>query len=398
MFTTLYKTLSILCLSALMSSTLIARDIYVDAFATGAADGTNWGDAYPNMATAVADANGVPTADNIHVSAGHYVNFFSYIVTTPCTVRSNGSGPVTFESIAFARPIFEIDHTDIHFYDIEFRLSATHVHGHRSGVRFDRCKFTQASQTSVVGDHCTLMRFKDCIFSKNSSPGPGGAILSNNNRLVTIHDSVFRKNSSLDNGGAFHGTSNTVLGMIECHNTRFVNNQAALNGGAVSLTNTNATLINNVLSSNRAGQGGAIAFRNIAGLSTLNLINTTVFKNQAFNTGGVWRSNNLMGITRCHVANSIIYNNRSPFTPTLLQQLNQPPTYSSHSCIAGWGGFPWPGSAVIASAPILLPLGQPAPLSPCIDTGNAALCPVRYDITGSPRVVGPGIDMGAYEK
>jgi hypothetical protein len=82
--------------------------------------------------------------------------------------------------------------------------------------------------------------------------------------------------------------------------------QAALNGDALSLSNTNATLINNVLNLNRAGQGGAIAFKNIPGLRTLNLINTTVFKNQGVNTGGVWRSISFMGITRCHVANSII--------------------------------------------------------------------------------------------
>lgn len=391
------KTLSILCLSAFLSSTLVARDIYVDAHATGAADGTNWGDAYTNMATAVADANGVIMADNIHVAAGHYVNFFPYIVTDPCTVRSNGSGPVIFENITFARPIFEIDQTDIHFFDIEFHLSATHVYGHRSGVRFDRCEFIQARLSSVVGDQCTLMQFEKCNFLHNSSPGPGGAILSNDSLLVTIHDSVFFKNSSLDNGGAVHGINNTALGRVECHNTRFVNNEAARNGGGISLANTNATLINNVLSLNYASQGGAIAFKNAGGLSTLNLINTTVFRNQALNTGGVWRSSSFFGNTRCHVANSIVYRNASPATPTLLAQLNQPPNNISHSCVAGWGSIPWPGIGMISSAPLLLPNGRPLPFSPCIDTGNAALCPVPYDITGAPRVLGLNIDMGAYE-
>ena len=259
------KTLAILCLSAFMNSALsTARDIYVDTHATGAADGTNWGDAYTNMAAAVADANGVIMADNIHVAAGHYVNFFPYIVTDPCTVRSNGSGPVIFENITFARPVFEIDHTDIHFFDIEFHLSATHVYGHRSGVRFDRCEFTQARLSSVVGDQCTLMQFDQCNFSHNSSPGPGGAILSNDSLLVTIHDSVFSKNSSSDNGGAVHSINNTALGRVECHNTRFVNNESARNGGGISMVNTNATLINNVLTLNHARQGGAIAFKNAA--------------------------------------------------------------------------------------------------------------------------------------
>ncbi len=398
MFNTLAKTLSILCLSPFLCSSLNARDIYVDAHATGAADGTNWGDAYTNMAAAVADANGVIMADNIHVAAGHYVNFFPYIVTDPCTVRSNGSGPVIFENITFAHPVFEIDQTDIHFFDIEFHLSATHVYGHRSGVRFDRCEFNQASLSSVVGDQCTLMQFENCNFSHNCSPGAGGAILSNDSLLVTIHDSVFRKNSSLNNGGAVHLSSPTIPRRLECHNTRFVNNQAALNGGGLSLTNTNATLINNVLTLNHARQEGAIALKSIVGVSTLNLINTTVFRNQALNTGGIWRSSNFFGNTRCHVANSIVYRNASASTLTLLAQLNQPPSNISHSCVAGWGSLSWPGVAMISSAPVLLPGGRPAPLSPCIDTGNAAFCPVPYDITGSPRVVGPNIDMGAYER
>ena len=376
MISTLPKTLAILCLSAFLSSTLLARDIYVDANATGAADGTNRGDAYTNMAAAVADANSVIMADNIHIAAGHYVNFFPYIVTDPCTVRGNGSGPVIFENITFARPVFEIDQTDIHFFDIEFHLSATHVYGHRSGVRLDRCEFTQARLSSVVGDQCTLMPFDKCNFSHNSSPGPGGVILSNDSLLVTIHDSVFFKNSSLDNGGAVHSINNTALGRVECHNTRFVNN---------------------VLSLNYASQDGAIAFKNAGGLSTLNLINTTVFRNQALNTGGVWRSSSFIGNTRCHVANSIVYRNASPSTPTLLAQLNQPPNNISHSCVAGWGSIPWPGIGMISSAPLLLPNGRPIPFSPCIDKGNAALCPVPDDITGAPRVLGLNIDMGAYE-
>ena len=81
MIRTLHRTLSILCLSAFVSSTLSAREIYVDASATGAANGTNWADAYTNMRDAVADANGASMADNIHVSAGHYVSLSPYMIT-----------------------------------------------------------------------------------------------------------------------------------------------------------------------------------------------------------------------------------------------------------------------------------------------------------------------------
>lgn len=107
MIRTLHRTLSILCLSAFVSSTLSAREIYVDASATGAANGTNWADAYTNMRDAVADANGASMADNIHVSAGHYVSLSPYMITEPCTVRGHGSGAVIFESLALAAPFSE---------------------------------------------------------------------------------------------------------------------------------------------------------------------------------------------------------------------------------------------------------------------------------------------------
>ena len=185
--------------------------------------------------------------------------------------------------------------------------------------------------------------------------------------------------------------------MLECHDTRFVKNSSARNGGAMHLLNTNATLINNVLTLNDATCGGAIAFRNTTGLSLLNLINTTVFRNQAFHVGGIWRGPRLFGSTHCSIANSIVYNNASLSTSVLRGQLNHPPTSIVHSCVDGWGSLPWPGFGMISSAPMLLPNGRPTMFSPCIDAGNAALCPVPLDITGSPRVVGPNIDMGAYE-
>ena len=132
----------------------------VDASATGAANGTNWADPYTNMRDAVTDANAVSMTDNIHVSTSHYVSLSPYMITKPCTVRGHGSEAVIFESLALATPIFRIDQTDFHFFDVEFHLSATQVYDYQSSVRFDRCEFTRASLSSVVGDRCHLMQLK----------------------------------------------------------------------------------------------------------------------------------------------------------------------------------------------------------------------------------------------
>ena len=205
------------------------------------------------------------------------------------------------------------------------------------------------------------------------------------------------QNNSSDHGGAVFCVNNTVTGMLECHDTRFVGNLSAVNGGAINLINTNARLINNVLTLNDATCGGGIAFRNTGGLSPLNLINTTVFRNQAFHVGGIWRGPSLFGNTHCSIANSIVYNHASSSTTVLRGQLNHPPTSIVHSCVDGWASLPWTGFGMISSAPMLLPNGRPTVFTPCIEAGNAALCPVPLDITGSPRVLGPNIDMGAYK-
>ena len=398
MHSTLNKTLAILCLSAFMSPALDAREIYVDPSATGAGDGTSWVDAHTNMQAAVSDANRVIEADNINVAGGHYVSFWSYNVTDPCTVRAGGTGPVIFENITATRPVFQIHQTDIHFYDIEFVSSSTHVYGDRSGVRFDGCLFTQASLSSVVGDQCNLMQFTDCKFEQNTSLGPGGAVMSNDSLLVAIHDCVFEQNSSSANGGAVFCVNKMGFGRLECDGTRFVGNSSARNGGAINLINTNAVLVNNVLTLNDAVSGGAIAFRNNSGLRTLELVNTTVFRNQAFHVGGIWHGASLLGSTNLIIHNSIVYRNASSSTAVLRGQISHPPTIISFSCVEGWGSLPWMGFGMIPSAPMLLPSGQPTMFSPCIDAGNAALCSEPHDITGSPRVVGLNIDMGAYER
>ena len=161
------------------------------------------------------------------------------------------------------------------------------------------------------------MQFTECKFEQNTSLGPGGAVMSHDSLLVAIRDCVFEQNSSSANGGAVFCVNKMGFGRLECYDTRFVGNSSARNGGAINLINTNAVLVNNVLTLNDAVSGGAIAFKNIAGLRTLQLVNTTVFRNQAFHVGGIWRGASLLGSTNVIIYNSIVFRNTSSSTAVL---------------------------------------------------------------------------------
>lgn len=61
-----------LCLLALLHTAAQARVIYVDATATGAANGTSWADAYPTLSQALTRSNAAATPDSILIAAGVY--------------------------------------------------------------------------------------------------------------------------------------------------------------------------------------------------------------------------------------------------------------------------------------------------------------------------------------
>jgi hypothetical protein len=176
------------------------------------------------------------------------------------------------------------------------------------------------------------------------------------------------------NGGGVIGIFGAPPGVVSnCVLTANIASPNGTGGGAY-----NATLVNCLLTSNRASLAGA------AYNSTL--INCTITGNSASNAVG--------GTYVGTLNNCIIYFNTAPSTS---------PANFSGGTLNNCCTFPLPGSGTgnITNSPgfvnpaagnFRLQIG-----SPCVNTGYNAYASTGPDLDGNPRIFGGTVDMGAYE-
>lgn len=228
--------------------------------------------------------------------------------------------------------------------------------------------------------------------------GGGGAYVSDLRNCQLTH------NVSASGGGAEGGT------LRQC---TVANNRATEEGGGTQ----NGTTYDCVIRGNRAFIAGAdsggwhsnaLMTDNAAdlyagGASFACLFNCTIVSNRSLGrAGGTYHS--------LHV-NTIVYHNRAEKDPEtdnweIFPHSYWPgPTSFFHSCT-----FPLPPGPGNTDAPPGFQTDnarnwmewtdfRPAPDSPCVDAGNAALVTnlVPFDLDGLPRVTGAAIDIGACE-
>ncbi|MCP4952408.1 MAG: hypothetical protein GY922_11255 [Proteobacteria bacterium] len=384
-----------------------AANIYVDAAAVGANNGTSWVDAYTNIHDAVADSNAMAGADNIYVASGYYVSTAPYVFTDAATFTGGMlyGFPTTLENVSGASPIMEVQATDLDVSRTDFRNSMSHIVASVSGIRFNKCHFQGAMNGSVVARWCWLVRGAQCGFYDNRSVWTAGGIMAEDCDLVHIEQCKFQGNITNAYGGAIQvnnpsSMATGVLGGFKCENSTFTRNAAARAGGAIAARLTTSKLANSVFHKNHSRFGGAIA---LACGPTMNaemyMVNCTIFGNAARIAGGGmmlfdWGAH----LVQTEIHNSILWRNWAPPAPVLMKQVNRPPNIFTHSCVDGWGSLPWPGMANFPWNPNLMPNGDVLPFSPCVDSGAPGVNPTMLDITMAPRVQGPSIDIGAFEQ
>ena len=221
-------------------------------------------------------------------------------------------------------------------------------------------------------------------------------------------------------GGLFNRESSLTL-----TNCVFRRNTATYSGG-IRLCPGDHTLVNCLFSGNKASvQGGGASF---VGGCTATLVNCTLVGNSAPNGSGLasylpyglppgsepkWRRvRNTVRISNCILRNSgsEIWN---PINSTITV---------THSCIRDWPGV---GRSNISADPMFVDPDGPddiagtadddlrlAPGSPCINSGDQTYLPadttdldgdgdttdrIPVDLAGRERILGPKVDMGAYE-
>lgn len=111
----------------------------------------------------------------------------------------------------------------------------------------------------------------------------GGAV--HNMGVLEVEDATFRDFEVFGDGGAIYNDPSAES--LSIRSSTFNNNQADLNGGAVSSDGPISFILNSTFSSNNALQNGG-ALYNGNGLTTLD--NNTIYKNSAHNGGGIFNA------------------------------------------------------------------------------------------------------------
>ncbi len=236
------------------------------------------------------------------------------------------------------------------------------------------------------------------FFSNKSSSHGGGLALDGSE--ATLTNVTFKLNQGVSGGGLWI----TNPSYPKLTNVAFIDNQATYGGGGLYSENVSKpTLVNAVFMGNYGRYGGGVA----ADGSQVNITNATFNGNLAEQGGAVYSDN--YGDTI--LTNSIIWGDGAvrPEVPLVeIYNVGGGQTSVNYSIVQGG----YPGTGNLNSDPKLLSMVDPQtgdtthanmrldPTSPAINAGdpNAAIPPLpSTDLDGKPRIVGPRIDMGAYE-
>ncbi len=254
-------------------------------------------------------------------------------------------------------------------------------------LRHSRVDHHTSARGGAIYGQLAAVHFADCRFEDNEATGIGGAV-SLQASQARIDLCEFLNNRSGSHGGAFHGASMAVdstgrpfVGFVGC---LFRENRAAGNGGALYLggsafSSGKAFLSNCTIALNVASAGG----------------------------GGIFAQSSSQVPAVCWLENSIVYYNRGPSNQDIFGTL---------TC---WNSIApgQTGTGVTNVNPKFINVRAKdlrlRPDSSAVDAGDFTRLPfdttdvdddglvterIPIDLDGTTRVLGGGLDLGAYER
>jgi hypothetical protein len=260
----------------------------------------------------------------------------------------------------------------------------------------------------------------NCVFADNhlddtGETGYGGGMYNNAGSSPTIRQCTFTGNTAYMGGGIYFESSHpTVTGCT------FTGNTASFLGGGManlfaSATVTGCTFSGNSTSDTAGIGGGGMAIRSNNPTIITTLTNCT-FTGNVTNTRLSSISGGAMLVigTGPAITNCILWGNTAPNDPAggggIVVETGPgvPAPTVSYSDVQGG----WPGTGNFDADPFFEDVAggnyRLSAGSPCLNVGNSAAVTVPpfptdasgnpLDLDGSPRISGPAVDLGAYEK
>ena len=249
---------------------------------------------------------------------------------------------------------------------------------------------SEGSGGAVLNEASSVI-IDEAVFTGNVAGGSGGAVFNADLSNSVINNVLFEGNSALNSGGGavFNFNSSPVLTNVE-----FRSNNATATGGAIYNLgqNSQTTVANGVFDGNTAEFGGAVfsSFGNHQGT------NLTFANNVASLNGGAIYTEGDRDNTSTYT-NTIVWNNTEGEN---IQPIFNDGTETVVSQSIVEGGYE-AGTNIIDADPLFVD-GEAGNLrlsasSPAIDAGVLEPVFQETDIAGFDRVVGEGVDLGAYE-
>ena len=254
-------------------------------------------------------------------------------------------------------------------------------------LRHSRIDHHTSSRGGAIYGQLAAVHFVDCVFEHNEATGIGGAV-SLQASQARIDLCEFIDNRAGGNGGAFHAASITVdstgrplVGFVGC---LFRENRAIGNGGAIYLGGS-------AFSSGKAFLSSCTVALNVA----------------TAGGGGIYAQTSTQVPARCWLENSIVFHNRGPSDQDIFGAL------SCWNSIAPGQSGPNVSSANPRFVNVRTKDLRLRQDSPAIDVGDFARLPfdatdvdddgvvterVPIDLDGTTRLLGLGLDLGAYER
>jgi|GEM_PF-3325961 len=324
-----------------------------------------------------------------------------------CISRSNGGGAYLWNaSGALERCTFFRNRVIGDMNGLNGMGGGLLAHG---GISPRNCLFeANYSNTSGGALYLSSGSVVGCRFVDNTAQRDGGALIaSSSGFLLSIYECEFINNRVLNqpySGGAIHFDGGTGGGSkARVYASTFIGNQAAQDGGAISVDNAKAEVHSCVFNGNTSGRhGGAVAY--YSGTNRCRILNSTFVQNDAVMQGkALYDFSTYFDSTL--VINSIFRDNAQP-------EIEHHPNGYALNIRRSVVQSAVPGTALFDLDPLFVsPLGvdglpgtedddlRLSSTSPCIELGTpdtTGLGLFHVDADSGMRLAGI-VDLGAYE-